>query len=105
MNQNEAGGTLTGLVEAVERLLEIIPPSAKIIPGHYKLSDTEGLRRTHTMLVETISHVRKVKAVGHSLEEIQKQGLPKTYEQWGKTGYTDADGWIANIFQALEMGQ
>jgi cyclase len=101
----EAGGTLTGMEEALERLLEIIPPGAKIIPGHYKLSDAEGLRRTHTMLVETISQVRMAKSAGHSLEEIQKQGLPKTYEQWGKSGYTDAEGWIANIFQALEMGQ
>jgi hypothetical protein len=56
------------------------------------------------MLVETISHVRKAKAAGRSLEEIQKQGLPKAYEQWGK-GYTDADGWIANIFLAIERGQ
>ena len=92
------------MVEALERLLEIIPPGAKIIPGHYKLSDAEGLRQTQTMLVETISLVRKAKAAGRSLEEIQKQGLPEAYEQWGKTGYTDADGWIANIFQATEKG-
>jgi len=99
-----AGGSLTGMVEAVERLLEIIPPGARIIPGHYQLSDAEGLRQTHTMLVETISHVRKAKAAGLSLEEAQKQGLPESYRQWGKTGYTGADDWIANIYEAIDTG-
>ncbi len=101
----EAGGTLTGMVEALEKLLEIIPPGAKIIPGHYKLSDAEGLQQTHTMLVETISYVRDARAAGLSLEEIQKQGLPDPYGTWGKMGYTGADEWIANLVLAIERGQ
>ena len=98
-----AGGTLEGMVDAVGELLEIVPPDAVIIPGHYELSDVEGLRRTHTMLVETIAHVRKARARGMTLEEIQLQGLPDPYSGWGKTGYTSAEAWIANIFSALEM--
>jgi cyclase len=99
----ESGGSLIGLVKAIESLLEIIPPEARIIPGHYELSDAGGLRETYAMLVETIALVRQGKADGRSLEEIQLQGLPGPYDQWGKTGYTGAQEWIANIFSAIEM--
>jgi formylglycine-generating enzyme required for sulfatase activity len=98
----EAGGSLAGLVRAVETLLEIIPPGAAIIPGHYELSDKDGLRKTHRMLVETILYIRGAKAAGLTLEEIQGKGLPEPYDQWGKTGYTGADDWIANVVAALE---
>jgi len=57
------------------------------------------------MLVETVAFVRQAKTSGLSLEEIQQQGLPDPYDQWGKTGYTPADAWITNIFMALEMEQ
>jgi formylglycine-generating enzyme required for sulfatase activity/glyoxylase-like metal-dependent hydrolase (beta-lactamase superfamily II) len=98
-----AGGTLEGMVEAVGELLEIIPPDAVIIPGHYELSDAEGLKLTHTMLIETIAIVKKERAGGMTLEEIQQKGLPDPYGEWGKTGYTGEEEWIANIFAALEM--
>jgi glyoxylase-like metal-dependent hydrolase (beta-lactamase superfamily II) len=101
----DAGGSLDGLIEALEELLEIIPPGAKIIPGHYGLSDAGELRTTLTMLVETVSFVRRAEAAGLSLEEVQKRGLPDSYREWGKTGYTGAGEWIANIFSAIERGQ
>jgi formylglycine-generating enzyme required for sulfatase activity len=99
----EAGGSLSGMVDAIEKVLAIIPPGAAIIPGHYELSDAEGLRKTHTMLIETIAFVRTSKATGLSLQEIQEKGLPEPYNEWGKTGYTGAAEWIANVHAALEM--
>ena len=99
----EAGGSLLGMVDAIEKILEIIPPGAAIIPGHYELSDAEGLRKTYTMLIETIGFVRTSRESGLSVKEIQEKGLPEPYNDWGKTGYTGADEWIANVFAALEM--
>jgi len=101
----EAGGTLDGMMSALAVVIDILPPGAKIIPGHYELSDAAGLHATHEMLVETVAFVRQAKTSGLSLEEIQQQGLPDPYDQWGKTGYTPADAWITNIFMALEMEQ
>ena len=101
----EAGGTLDGMVEALATLIEIIPPGAKIIPGHYQLSDPGGLRKTHQMLVETLAYVRGARTAGMSLEEIQERGLPEPYDRWGETGYTGADEWIANIVAAIDQRQ
>ena len=96
-----AGGSLYGMLENVRALTEIIPEDAKIIPGHYALSDLEGLKATLEMLIETIGLVSRKKAAGITLGQIKQEGLPLKYAAWGKA-YTGADAWIENIYLGLE---
>jgi cyclase len=98
----DAGGSVLGMLKNVEALIQIIPPEAKIIPGHYSLSNLDDLKRTHTMLVETISFVKNRMKNGRSLDSIQKEGLPSKYDTWG-TAYTNAEEWIKNIFNGLKI--
>jgi cyclase len=98
----EAGGSILGMLQNIEELIRIIPENAKIIPGHYALSDLNSLKTTREMLEETIGLVRKKKATGKSLEEIQEEGFPPRYDSWG-TAYTNANTWIANIFHGLDQ--
>ena len=97
----EAGGSVLGMLKNVEALIQIIPPDAKIIPGHYSLSNLDDLKRTHTMLVETISFVKGRMEAGRSLDSIQKEGLPSRYNTWG-TAYTNAEAWIKNLYDGLK---
>ena len=96
-----AGGSVLGMLKNVEALIQIIPPDAKIIPGHYSLSDLDDLKRTRTMLVDTISHVQNQIKAGKTLDQIQKEGLPSKYETWG-TAYTSAKEWIENLYLGLK---
>lgn len=98
----EAGGSIIGMLRNVENLIKIIPKDAKIIPGHYGLSDLKGLRSTRDMLLETINIVSRKKASGKSLKQIQKEGFPPEYDDWGKA-YTDAKTWIENIYLGLDQ--
>lgn len=97
----DAGGSALGMLKNVEALIGLIPPDAKIIPGHYSLSDLKDLKRTRSMLKETISLVQNQIKDGKTLAEIQKKGLPPKYETWG-TAYTSAEEWIVNLFNALK---
>jgi len=97
-----AGGTIDGLLTNIGALIKMLPADVKIIPGHYELSDMEGLKACHRMLGDTIGFVKEKKAAGMSLEQIQKEGLPPQYAQWGVTGYTSASKWIENIFKGIE---
>jgi glyoxylase-like metal-dependent hydrolase (beta-lactamase superfamily II) len=96
-----AGGSVLGMLQNVESLIKIIPPDAKIIPGHYSLSDLADLKRTRTMLVDTISFVQKNMKSGKSLDQIKAEGLPSKYEKWG-TAYTSANEWIENLYMGLQ---
>ena len=97
----EAGGSIMGMLENIKELIHIIPKNAKIIPGHYALSDLDDLKSTGDMLEKTIGFVMTKKAEGKSLEEIKKEGFPSRYDSWG-TAYTNAETWIENIYHGLD---
>ncbi len=97
----EGGGSVLGMLQNIENLIRTIPEGAKIIPGHYELSNLKGLKSTRDMLVETIGLVKRKKSAGLSLEQIKKEGLPSKYKDWGR-GYTKAETWIENIYYGLE---
>jgi len=97
----EGGGDVRGMLHNVKHLIGIIPEDVKIIPGHYELSNLDGLKVTRDMLRETITLVKKKISAGMSLAQIKKEGLPQKYDSWG-TGYTDAESWIGNIYYGLK---
>jgi glyoxylase-like metal-dependent hydrolase (beta-lactamase superfamily II) len=96
----EAGGDVEGMTRNVGEIISKLPPGVKIIPGHGPLSDVEGLRAFHRMLVETTDIVRKRMAAGKSLEQIKAEGLPEEWKTWG-TGFIKTDLWITLVFNSL----
>jgi len=96
-----SGGNALTFLDNVEELLSIVPDGATIIPGHGPLTDKSELYRLHAMLMDTIETVKVKKQAGKSLEQIQAEGLPSQYADWGQ-GYMNADGWIAMIHESIE---
>jgi glyoxylase-like metal-dependent hydrolase (beta-lactamase superfamily II) len=96
----EAGGDVEGLAKNVGDIISKLPPGVKIIPGHGALSDTEGLKAFHHMLIETTDIVRKRMAAGKTLAQIKTEGLPKEWEPWGK-GFIKTDSWIEIVYNSL----
>ncbi len=80
---------------------KMIDEDTKIIPGHGPLTDKSELYRLHTMLTDTIEIVKVKKQAGKSLEQIQAEGLPPKYADWGQ-GYMNAEGWIAMIHESID---
>lgn len=94
------GGSVSGLTENIGKVIEQLPPDAKIIPGHGPLSDLNDLKAYHRMLRETTEIVRGRVAEGKTLEQIQKEGLPEEWDSWGK-GFIDTDRWLATLHRSL----
>ena len=96
----ENGGSVQGLIENVAKVLAEIPADAKVIPGHGSLSTVEDLKTYHRMLVDTSDVVRKGMAAGKTLEQLQADGLPEQFKDWG-AGFINANNWIATIHGSL----
>ena len=96
----EAGGDVEGLAKNVGNIISKLPAGVKIIPGHGPLSDVEGLKQLHRMLVETTDIVRKKMKAGKTLEQIKAEGLPEEWKSWG-AGYIKTDVWIQLIYNSL----
>ena len=75
----EAGGNVVGMTKTVGEVISKLPAGVKIIPGHGPLSDADGLKAFHRMLVETTDIVRKKKKAGKTLDKVKAEGLP---EEW-----------------------
>lgn len=77
----DRGGTVDGLIGAVEDVLSRADDKTVIMPGHGRLSDKAGLREYRDMLLELRDRVRAELQAGKSLEEILAAGLAVDYEE------------------------
>src|SRR6266850_3861158 len=89
----EAGGDVEGMTRNVGDIIGKLPAGVKIIPGHGALTDAEGLKAFHNMLVQTTDIVRKKMKAGKTLEQIKAEGLPEKWKSWG-TGFIKTDIWL-----------
>lgn len=98
----EAGGDVEGMTKNVGDILGRLQQlhGVKIIPGHGPLSDVEGLKAFHRMLIETTEIVRKRMAAGKTLDQIKTEGLPEEWKSWG-TGFINTNRWIELIYNSF----
>ena len=64
------GGSVSGVIAAVEKILELAGDKTKIIPGHGDLTDKAGLEGYHKMLSTIFERVSEMVADGKTLEQI-----------------------------------
>jgi len=86
-----SGGTLDGMIAALEKILVIVKPDTKIISGHSPIATKDDVQGAHDMLVDVRGRVKKLLASGQTLEQIQAaKPLADLEGKWGK-GYITAD--------------
>jgi len=96
----EAGGDVEGMTKNIGDIISKLPAGVKIIPGHGPLSDADGLKAFHNMLVQTTDIVRKRMAAGKTLDQIKAEGLPEEWKPWG-TGFIKTDLWLTLVYTSL----
>jgi glyoxylase-like metal-dependent hydrolase (beta-lactamase superfamily II) len=65
-----AGGSVQGMIDAIDGILPTLDANTKIIPGHGPLADIEDLRAFRSMLNTVLRRVGALIEEGKSLEEI-----------------------------------
>ena len=94
-----SGGSVQGMIDANQHVLDNAPAGVKIIPGHGPLTDIDGVRKNLEMLEATAAHVRKQMEAGKSLDEIKAGGFPEEWAPWDG-GFIKADRWIETIINS-----
>jgi cyclase len=97
-----SGGSVEGLTKNIQDVIAKLPANVRIIPGHGPISSLDDLKQYHQMLVETTALVRQQKEAGKDIKQIQAQGVPEKYKEWG-TGFVNADRWLDTIFNSLSQ--
>jgi cyclase len=96
----ENGGSVQGVISAVEDLMKRCDTSTKVIPGHGELSDKAGLERYHAMLMVSVKQVAAWKKEGKSVEEVRGLTLGSEWDDWAWS-FIPMDFWMETLYKSL----
>jgi glyoxylase-like metal-dependent hydrolase (beta-lactamase superfamily II) len=102
----DSGGSVDGVIAAVDRMLALADEKTRIIPGHGDVTDKAGLAAYREMLATTSRRVRELAKAGKTVDEVlaakpnadydDKQGWAFiTPERYARILYRDATGRAA----------
>ncbi len=95
------GGSIDGMIEAVERLVGLATAGTKIIPGHGPLADRAALIRYRDMLLGTRSAVNAAMQGNRTIEEVKAARPTAAWDGvWGG-GFMKPDQYVESLYQSL----
>jgi glyoxylase-like metal-dependent hydrolase (beta-lactamase superfamily II) len=97
----DSGGSLGGMIAAVDRVLALADDATRIIPGHGPLSNRAELARYRAMLATARDRVRAAIDAGKSLEEVlAARPLADLDGAWG-TGFVKPEAFLRTVYASL----
>ena len=92
-----SGGSVDGIVNAVNKALFLIDDATKVIPGHGKLSNKKELTAYRDTIIKVSSKVKEAVAAGKTIEEIKAAGFTDGLEEWG-SGFINSERFLDIIY-------
>ena len=96
-----SGGTVRGLIDALKKVVTLVPPNVKVIPGHGDLSTLDDVRAFTKMVEETFNLVSEQAGHGKSADEIKKSNVLAAYSKYSGS-FVNTDRWIDTICTELK---
>lgn len=75
------GGTIRGMLDAVDLIEELAGPETTLVPGHGTLVEKADLLAYRAMLVDILAKVGALRDQGESLDEVLAANLTAPYDQ------------------------
>jgi glyoxylase-like metal-dependent hydrolase (beta-lactamase superfamily II) len=106
----ESGGSLNGVVQTLNRILDITVPEDKqeggtyVIPGHGRLTDEADVVEYRDMMTIIRDRVQNAIDKGMTLEQVKAARLVRDYEgRYGAArGVTTADAFVETAYRSLK---
>ena len=104
------GGNMVGVIDALRKIVELIPADAKVIPGHGAQASMSDVRRSLQVLEGMKNAIQRQISAGKTLDEIQKMdvlspwkdsyGEPCDYSR-GSCDHQDERSFVRGFYDAL----
>jgi glyoxylase-like metal-dependent hydrolase (beta-lactamase superfamily II) len=99
-----SGGSVKGIIAAMDRVAKELPPDVKVIPGHGKVSTIEDVKKLSATLKECVKIIEAEVKKKKTLEQIQQAKVLAKYDDLGK-GFMATDRFIEIVFKELTNQQ
>jgi glyoxylase-like metal-dependent hydrolase (beta-lactamase superfamily II) len=95
-----SGGSVQGMIDAMEKASALLPADVKVIPGHGALSNLDDVREFVKMLKETSAAVQKALNEHQTLEQMKQEKILEPWKKWSG-GFIDSDKFIETLYNSL----
>lgn len=98
-----SGGSVDGVLAAVDKMLALSDDKTKIVPGHGPLTDRAGLQAYRTMLSTVSDRIKRAIAEGKPLDSIVADKPSADFDDvWGN-GFLKPDRWVKILYALLSQ--
>ena len=95
-----SGGSVQGMIDAMEKATAQLPADVKVIPGHGALSNLDDVRAYTKMLKETSAAVQKAIDEHKTLEQMKTEKILAPWEKFSG-GFINSDAFIETLLNSL----
>ena len=95
-----SGGSVQGMIAAMEKVSAQLPPDVKVIPGHGALSNLDDVRAFTKMLKETSAVVQKAIDEHKTVDQMKQEKILAPWAKWSGE-FLDADKFIETLYNSL----
>src|SRR5947208_12673809 len=91
-----SGGSVQGMIAAMEKAITMLPADVKVIPGHGALSNLDDVREFTKMLKETSTVVESALKAHKTLEQMKQEKILEPWKKWSGD-FVNADVFIETL--------
>jgi glyoxylase-like metal-dependent hydrolase (beta-lactamase superfamily II) len=95
-----SGGSVQGMIDALEKASAQLPSDVKVIPGHGAISNLDDVREFVKMLKETSAAVQKALDDHKTLDQMKQEKILEPWKKWSG-GSLDSDKFIETLYNSL----
>ena len=95
-----SGGSVQGMIDAMEKATAQLPADVKVIPGHGALSNLDDVRAFTKMLKETSAVVQKAIDGHKTLDQMKQEKILAPWEKFSGQ-FVNADAFIETLYNSL----
>jgi cyclase len=94
------GGSVEGMIAALEEIIPKLPADVKVIPGHGEISSLDDVRTYVGMLKDTRAVVENGIKHGKTLDQLKQQKVLAKWEKY-KSDFISSDAFIETLYNDL----
>jgi cyclase len=96
-----SGGSVQGMIAACEKVVAVLPPDVKVIPGHGQLSNLDEVKDYIVMLKGTSAAVEAALKSGKTVDQMKKEKILAAWDKKYSSDFINSDGFIDTLYNSL----
>jgi cyclase len=96
----DSGGSIDGMIDAVDQVIAQLPADVKVIPGHGPLSSLDDVRAYATMLKATREVTQQAIKEGKTLDQMKQAKLLEPWKKFSGDFITE-DAFLETLYNSL----